>query len=364
MTAVVGFAPRWASAPGETMLDALSERSLSLEVFAASLRLDTKAIQSLLSGDTVIDAGLASLLAEVLGGSTAFWLAREEQYRRDLELREADRWVQSLPLKQMEARGWIELPQHWLARVEACLAYFDVDSLDNWNAHYLTRFHGARFRKSSIAHMSEPSLAAWLRQGEREVSRGPDRAWDSDLFKAKLSEAKQLTLVKDPRDFIPQLLHICGEAGVEVRVIPVPQNCPVSGAARFVDGRPLIQLSGRFLSDDHFWFTFFHEAAHVLLHDPDVTYVDALEKTDATRGVWEEEANAFAQDLLLPKSPSSTRSSTDKITARDIIRTAADAGVSPGIVVGQYQYLGILKYSEMNHLKRRYQWNGATLEMK
>ena len=38
----------------------------------------------------------------------------------------------------------------------------------------------------------------------------------------------------------------------------------------------MIQLSARHKSDDHLWFSFFHEAAHVLLHSKKSVFVDEL----------------------------------------------------------------------------------------
>ena len=56
-------------------------------------------------------------------------------------------------------------------------------------------------------------------------------------------------------------------------------------------------LSFRYLSDDHFWFTFFHEAAHLLLHGEKSTFVED-EATDQTEK--EKQANAFAAGMLVP----------------------------------------------------------------
>jgi hypothetical protein len=35
--------------------------------------------------------------------------------------------------------------------------------------------------------------------------------------------------------------------------------------------KAMVILSFRYLSDDHFWFTFFHEIAHLLLHNASLT---------------------------------------------------------------------------------------------
>jgi HTH-type transcriptional regulator/antitoxin HigA len=60
---------------------------------------------------------------------------------------------------------------------------------------------------------------------------------------------------------------------------------------------PLIQLSFYYKREDQVWFSFFHEAAHILLHGRRDIFVDV----DVNTTVKEEaEANRFAQDRLIP----------------------------------------------------------------
>ena len=57
-------------------------------------------------------------------------------------------------------------------------------------------------------------------------------------------------------------------------------------------------LDDRYKKDDFFWFTFFHEAAHLLLHSKKETFVDDGTDND----VIENEANDFATDFLIPRN--------------------------------------------------------------
>jgi Zn-dependent peptidase ImmA (M78 family) len=59
--------------------------------------------------------------------------------------------------------------------------------------------------------------------------------------------------------------------------------------------KALLLLSGRFLSDDQFWFSFFHEAAHLILHSQE-PHIDH-ESTSTPQQ--ETEANGFAQRVIL-----------------------------------------------------------------
>src|SRR4029077_8388237 len=96
--------------------------------------------------------------------------------------------------------------------------------------------------------------------------------------------------------FIPRLRAICAEVGVAIVFLRAPAGCRAGGATRFPAAtKAMIVLSFRYLSDDQFWFSFFHEIGHLLLHGDRSTFVDgdAADMTDK-----EKEANAFSESLL------------------------------------------------------------------
>ena len=61
------------------------------------------------------------------------------------------------------------------------------------------------------------------------------------------------------------MTEICSVAGVSVVFIPDLPRSGASGAARWLSpSKALIQLSLRYKRDDQLWFSFYHEAAHIL----------------------------------------------------------------------------------------------------
>jgi HTH-type transcriptional regulator/antitoxin HigA len=68
------------------------------------------------------------------------------------------------------------------------------------------------------------------------------------------------------------------------------------GSARWLDAdHAIIQMSLRMKSNDHFWWTFFHEAAHILLHR-------GRNFADDQNGVGdglEDEADRWAEEMLV-----------------------------------------------------------------
>jgi HTH-type transcriptional regulator/antitoxin HigA len=118
----------------------------------------------------------------------------------------------------------------------------------------------------------------------------------------------------------------------------------------------MVILSFRYLSDDHFWFTFFHELGHLLLHKSSLTFVDG---EPGVSGDLEAEANSFAANVLIP--PERVEEMVDlPARSKQIMRFAYSVGVSSGIVVGQLQHRRVIDQNQMNRLKRRFNWQQIT----
>ena len=359
------FVPRWASPPGATILQVLDERDLSVGEFAQAVELPEERVGHLLEGRERISLDLARRLTEVLGGSAAFWIARDGQYQDDASRVRADAWVTTLPTADMAALGWISRGRSsWHGRIDDVFEFFGVADLDEWQQKYGASMNCAHYRLSEGQRPNTGAVAAWLRQAEREAADVEVARWDRDAFAASLAEVRTLTTVSDPQRFVPRLQSMCAKVGVVVTVLRAPRGCPASGAARLLEGdRAQIILTARYLSDDHLWFTFFHESGHLLLHDVSEVFVDELDRRHGTGVIPDErEADAFAADQLIPPEVRKDFPA-HRPTPLEIRHFAQRAGVSSGIVVGQMQHAGVLPYgSVMNRLKRRYHWVGSTLE--
>ena len=114
-----------------------------------------------------------------------------------------------------------------------------------------------------------------------------------------------------------------------------------------------MQLSFRYLADDQFWFTVFHEIGHLLLHAHSELFLEDLEDRNSDA---EREADSFALKTLFAKVGVEVLNTVEP-SLRSIKRLARNAGISDGIVVGQLQRLERVPYRHFNQLKTRYTWN-------
>jgi len=355
------FERDWISAPGETIAELLEEQSLSTDAFAQRIGQSFSFAEELLSGEAVITADIAERLAGVLGASKNFWINREALYRKaiarfesrlDTEIVEA--WIAQLPLRDMVKSGWVHsIPSDSKKQAAACLQFFGVPNVDAWRQTFDDVLKTA-FRTSQTFSNDPAAVAAWLRQGELEAANLDCAEWNKDKFREILAEIRGLTRERDPQIFIPELQQHCAACGVAVLVIKAPTGCRASGAVRILsDSRRMILLSGRYLTDDQFWFTFFHEAGHLILHDGEALL---LEGVGVISDAEETEANEFATDTLIPpnRRQEMLRLPFD---AKEIMRFAKDIGVSRGVVVGQLQHAGKIKHSHFRNLKFQFQWD-------
>ena len=351
------FEPDWASPPGKTIGAILRKQSLSPAELAHRTEQNLDEVLALLDGRRTITLSIARRLSDVLGGSVEFWMARDYRYRetlRKLEVSHND-WLAELPVNEMSKFGWLATTPSEI--VGACLRFFGVPSVSAWRSSYGDLLNTTAFRASKSYASKPGAVAAWLRAGEHQAAAIDCANWDPEGFRKALRKIRALTRYKDPDRFVPPLRELCAQQGVAVTIVRAPTGCRASGATRFIDPRKaILQLSFRFLTDDQFWFTFFHEASHLLLHGPGRFF---LEESDAPITVQETEANEFAARILIPASAEAEMLQLPR-NSKAVIKFAGSIGIAPGIVVGQLQHRGKLRPADLNKLKRRYAWDESS----
>ena len=349
------FHSDWASPPGNTITCLLEEESISAGDLREHIGYTPNQFRELIDGKSTISIGLARKLTEFVGSSVEFWIERDSQYQQKLEsLREAnDKFLSKLPVEDMIRFGWLELARSPAEQLTKCLDFFGISNATEWFRIYEQNEYELAFRTSHSFRLRPGAVSAWLRQGEVVANQISCAPWSPRVLKEQIPAIRSLTRVKDPGNFLPKLKCYCAEAGVAMAVVRAPRGCSASGVVRFLNTKKaLVQLSFRYLSDDHFWFTLFHEIGHLLLHKPTRILLEeeSQEITDE-----EHEASEFSANVLIPKKYRSEMANL-KLNSKEIIRFAIHIGISPGIVVGQLQHIGKLKFNQLNGLKRRFDW--------
>jgi HTH-type transcriptional regulator/antitoxin HigA len=337
------------SKPGDTILETIEELRMSQAELAKRMGKTPSKINDLISGKEPITVVTAVQLEKVLGVDVQFWLNREAFYREKLTrieqeeaLEEFIDWLKQQPIKQLKEHGYIKAEKVGTPMVEELLKFYAVDSPKQWELIYVNDYATTSFRKSKAHATALSSMTAWLRIGEIEMRKIDLTEYNKENFKNSLHQILQL-VVEHPDDFPGQLQEICRTVGVAIVYTLSLPHAPISGAARWVGGQPLIQLTDRYKTNDQFWFSFFHEAGHILLHGKKDVFIEEFEGYQPNNDK-EDEANEFAARLLL--SDNFMQDLPDgEITEKDIRLIARKYHTHPAIVLGRLQKNKLVSYS-------------------
>lgn len=345
------YRPETISPPGATVRDMLDDLNMTQAELARRMGRPTNKVNQIIKGLKAITADTALELERVVGLSASFWLSREQNYRLALSERarrahedKESQIVSRFPYAEMASLGWIPKHTKQLDKYRELLNFFAVANASRLGG---IRELAPAFRKSQLKEANPLALAAWLRKGVIEANRLDVAPFDQDAVMQRLDELRKLTTT--PGDKVVQRLQHAGrQLGIAVVFVPHLQKTYVGGAAFWLGSRPVIELSFRYKTNDHIWFNFFHELAHILLHSPRETWLDDFSDAENER---EAEANAFASDTLIP--PDRLREFLDNgdFSERAIVQFANQIGIAPGIVVGRLQREDRLHHSELLKLK-------------
>lgn len=298
------YRPRVVSPPGTSIADLLEAQGIRQNELATRMGVTPKFVNELVAGKAALTPSTALGLERALGTPANFWLAREAQYqeaRARVEetsaLESILPWLAELPYREMIRFGWIPKLTDKVQILRECLSFFGVASADAWRQQYIDRTALAAYRMSTKATANAGAVAAWLRAGEREGAKIDCEPYDRESFLEAVQWARTLTVVAEPAEFMPKLMARFATCGVAVVVVRAPKKCPISGAVRWLSPtKALVQLSFKYLRNDGFWFSFFHECGHIALHGKKMLYLES----DLMEGKDEQEADRFAADKLIP----------------------------------------------------------------
>lgn len=352
------FQPDYAIPPGETLQEELASRGMTQAELADRTGMAKKTINEIIKGKAPITPDTALKLENVFGLPAHFWNMLQQNFQETkARLAEQDRlkadldWLRRFPVGEMIKLGWLRRCQDKVEQLQELLTFFGIASVGLWETVWEN--HQTAYRQSQLVTAHREAISAWLRQGEREGQQLDCAPYREIHFRKSLKLIRELTL-ETPDVFVPQLTALCAKAGVAVVFVPELPHTGISGATRWLNKeKALIQLSLRYKSNDHLWFTFFHEAGHILKHGKDVFLEINGKGLDGDK---EAEADQFACDELIPPTRWREFLATFDQSMAAVCMFAEQIGIAPGIVVGRLQHDNIWSYKYGNKLKVRLTW--------
>lgn len=338
-----------ATPPGATIKEQLRERGMSQKEFAARMDMSEKHISKLINGQVQLTPGVAVRLEMVLGIPAKFWNNLESIYREKIakitmeNAMDADaELTKKFPYNEMAAYGWVPKTKDIKEKVVYLRKYFEVVELSLLENKQITQI---ACRRLAITEKSDLALMAWAQQAKlmaRDICTAPI---DIKGLLASIPELRKQTVAK-PDEFCPKIKNRLADHGIALIFLPHLRGSFLQGAS-FLDGNKIVVgMTARGKDADKFWFSLFHELAHVILG-----HIGRFEGVSIKD---EEDADEWAANTLIPETDFKKFRAEWDLSERGILNFAQEQGISPGIVVGRMQREKMIGYNMFNDLKEKY----------
>lgn len=336
--------------PGKALRQMLEEKGWTQDVLSDITGLSRTTISNIVAGRSGVTAAVAVRLAAAFGNRPDDWLKWDSEYQLALVTSDPEpvgrmaQLYETAPIREMQRRGWINTTNN-VANLEMELERFFGGSLDKGvTAAFATR------RPNAMAGLN-PAEKAWCFRARQLSEALPlPGIFSPDRMEAAERKLRQLAAYPKEVQRLPQTLARYGIRFVIVEPLP---GARIDGAAFWHENSPVIAVSARFDRIDAFWFTVLHEFMHIKNGDDASFDVELLRESDqgivvtVASAEAEQRANEQAAEVLVPQAElqSFIRRVSPLYASTRIIQFAHRIRIHPGIIVGQLQHRGELRYS-------------------
>jgi len=339
-----------ATPPGATIKEQLVDRGMSQKEFAERMDLSEKHISKLINGEVQLTPDVAVRLEMVLGIPAQFWSKLEAIYREKLakvkienELDADVELMKKFPYKEMANQNWVPQTLDVKEKVINLRKFFEVVKL----TLVQNSLHPSiACRRVSETEKADYALIAWAQKAKLDARNIETRSINLKKLQSSLQEIRLMTRL-DPKEFCPRLISLLANCGVALVFLPHIGGSFLHGATFCDKNKIVVGLTVRGKDADKFWFSLFHEIAHILYGH--------IAQADGTSEADEKAANLFARDMLIPFDQFQRYTAQRNFSRESIIAFAESVGIDPGIVVGRLQKEKFIEYAWHNDLKTKYE---------
>jgi len=338
-----------ATPPGATIREQLTDRGMSQKEFASRMDMSQKHISRLINGEVQLTPETALKLEMVLGVPAGFWNNLEAIYREKIVKVEAENdmdydlmIMNRFPYGEMARLEWVPDTRIAKERVVYLRKYFEVAKLSLLDNKEL---NSIACRRLAITEKSDLALMAWAQEAKRKARDISTSPLNIKGLLEYVPDLRNDTLLR-PDEFCPRIKSDFADRGIALVFLPNLKGALVRGAS-FTDGTKIVMgitLAGG--DADRFWFSLFHELAHVVLGH--------VGRPDGTSQEDEKAADKWSEDALISADAFEVFKANMDYSEKSIINFANAQGIATGIVVGRMQKEGLIKHNAMNELKTKY----------
>lgn len=338
-----------ATPPGTTIHEQLVDRGMNQKEFAIRMEMSEKHISKLINGDVHLTPDVAMRLEMVLGVPASFWNNLEALYREKIAKIEAENAMdedieisKKLPVKSMIENGWIENNTTTTDRILELRKFFEVVRLGLLKENILP---GIACRRQAVTEKADYALIAWAQKAKLEARNIETSQINLKSLQNNLNSIRNMTIL-NPDEFSSRLVYMLSKCGIALVFLPHIGGSFLHGATFYDKNKIVIGLTVRGRDADRFWFSLFHELAHILLGHINNPF--GIDDSDETA------ADEFARNILIPKEEFERFVSQNSFSRSSVIGFSQAICIDPGIIVGRLQKEGYIQYNWLNNLKTQY----------
>lgn len=331
---------------GKMLADELDARDWSQSDFAVILGRPTQFVSEIINGKKEITRESAAQIAAALDTSAELWLNLQDQFllaeqARDIatqtrlsEVRTRALISKHAPVELLRKRG-ILTATNLDDLAKEVMDLYELASLEDEPAFLVA---ARRANKHEDLSVLQTTWFACVRQQARR--QPPVKTCSAKKLRGLARSLSQTLHTSEDFERLPDRFR---EAGVRLAFVDAFPTAKIDGGAMYVDGYPVIGLSGRGKRLDKVLFTLLHEIGHILMgHVDDQHYiVEEIVDTHDGHSVQESEADDIAGELLFP-------SAFPRVPARIggpwVDQVATQLGVARIVVIGHLQHKGRLDW--------------------
>jgi len=338
--------------PGVTLQEYLEEFNMTQVELAKRTSFTEKHVSTVINGSKKISAEFALKLEYALGVPAYFWQNLQRNYDLEEAMLEETHNItkEEINISKDIKKIYEDITNTKLSNNEKEQVLQLRRGLEIADLTKINELNHANYRYQFQENMSENAMYTWRFLCEKDVRNQKLEEFDIDILKSNLQRIKHLMHVY-PEEVENELRKVLNKCGIGFIIKKHGDKAPINGlTTKTRDNKIMIALTIRNKFVDIFWFTLFHELAHVIYGDYKHRNPS---KEDNDR--YEARANTFAANFLIDNEKYQEFIEKNNFTKESVEHFASINGVIPSIVYGRLMKDGHMNWNK-SYNRLRYDW--------
>ena len=347
---------------GEFLEETLEAIGMTQAELANRLGRPLQAINEMIQGKKSITSTTALELEDVLGVPSHIWMGLESEYQIVLakqeelkQMEEESKFLKNFPYGNLVKLGFVNATSKAIEKVDELKRFFGVAKLAQIPQ---VKIYQPAFRVANHDNISHEAIATWIQAVRIKAKEIKTEVFDKKNLKENLPRIKALMNL-EINDAIKEIQEILNSCGIALVMLPHFKNTKVHGATFWLDNekKAVIAMTLRGSFSDVFWFSFFHEIGHILLHPKREVFLED-DCVDLKLKKQETEADKFASEILLADKEFNIFLSKKDFSKDNVVNFAKRLEIKPSIIVGRLMHEKIVAFNHfpLSALRDRYKW--------